>query len=173
MLIGCTVNDYQPRLIAQKEMSVRASAYNAKFYVGRSQVTSSLTGYYGLREPVACVPRAALHAKRAAQLYGGGIGLAVAAGLLSVVQFGLIAKDEGLSSRAFGVGVVALGAAVSSTSLRYRALGHAVDAMNYYNDAVGSLGHACQGSVVDERSKPQPLPSDQREPASAAQLPRP
>lgn len=140
----CAVYQYPPQLLARSELTLRADGTGVTFFTsGERRVARTATAFTGLADHVRCVPRAHLHAKRAAASGIGAYVLAATSTVFGATSLGLLIQDEGLSQRAFGTGLIAAVAAGLATGLRYRALGHAVDAMNHYNDQVGSLGASC------------------------------
>lgn len=171
LLSSCTPFYYEPQLLSRGEMTVRANWRGVELRAGGQRIASSLGLYDGLTDYVGCVPRARTYAERArftsiaAAVFSGG---AVLFGLLG---FGYLIRDaatydqpslsdckpgdqgteqctvrytnQPLSGRSFTLSLIGSVLAGLSVSLRYRATGQAVDAMNYYNDAVGSLGATC------------------------------
>jgi hypothetical protein len=92
------------------------------------------------------------------------LGFSIAGGLLGGLALGGfigLADDEhrwvwlgsGLGSAAVGLVFAGLGRLE-----RNRANGHAVDAINYYNDAVGSLGATCADLTYPPPAGPAPPP---------------
>lgn len=168
---GCSVYRYEPKLLARGEMTVRSSWHGVEFYAGGQRRARSLGMYSGLTEYLGCVPQAAIYARRAENtsiataLLGGG------ALLFGLLGFGYLIRDaitpdsysfsdcvpdemgqmrclvqgsgQPLSGRAFGLALTGTLMASAAIALRYRATGQALDAMNYYNDSVGSLGATC------------------------------
>lgn len=168
---GCSIYHYEPKILAPGEMTVRSSWQGVEFHAGGQRRARSIGLYSGLEEYVGCVPQAATYARRAENtsiataLLGGG------ALLFGLLGFGYLIRDaitpdsysfsdcvpdetgqmrclvlgrgQPLSGRAFGLSLTGTLMAGAAIALRYRATGQALDAMNYYNDSVGSLGATC------------------------------
>jgi hypothetical protein len=151
-LMGCghATTSYPPQLVARDELVLR---YDDAFEMwGGGRLVARGPGYEGLPQFVGCVPKAKEHALQArdeantSTVYAGlaiGLGTAALGGLA-----GFAFKDKpttqgiifgaGISSGVLGIIFGAL-----SRQGRNNANGHAVDAMNYYNDEVGSQGKKC------------------------------
>jgi hypothetical protein len=115
-------------------------------------------GFEGLTSFVGCVPAARAHA-RAAEADGAavvplqGVGATVAVGGLGGLGGIAFLGKNGSTAAALllgGLGVQVLGLALVAAGAQAKvgANGHAVDAMNYYNDAVGSRGRGCGPSAI-------------------------
>lgn len=151
--VGCaTPFSYEPERLAKAEMTVRAAPLGVSVLVGGREVASSLSLYSGFETSVQCVARARRHAQRARISQGIGLGLSILTGIFGLSTFVAVAK-QGLDNYAFATGVLTGITLGGSLALRHRALGHTIDAMNYYNDQVGSLGASCAA-----QSYPQSLP---------------
>jgi hypothetical protein len=109
--------------------------------------------YDGLTSFVGCVPAAAAHAQ-AAQSDGSAAGplqvggaIVAAAGLGGLGGLYYIDKNPtaaaAILAGGFGVQLVGLILVGIGAQLKVNAHGHAVDSLNYYNDAAGSQGAAC------------------------------
>ena len=153
---GFTV--YSPKLVAQGELLLR---YDNRFeiYTADRPVAEGVR-YAGLADFVRCVPDAHRHAKEAEEDGSLGYGLSIAGGASAILGLG------GLSGLAFysdktktttmgallggGIALEVAGLLMAIVSRGYKASanGHAVDALNYYNDAVGSLGGSCDRPVA-------------------------
>jgi len=183
-LSGCATTTYAPRVVARGELTLQYD-HGYKMNAGGERIASGLS-YSGLDRYVRCVPQAHTHA-RAAQsagrtaialsILGGVIG---ASGLIGIV--GLADSDHLGAWVGGGLGLGAVGLTLAGLSWRFKnhANGNAVDAMNYYNDSVGSLGASCddlrypapagapiEAPPVDPAG---PLPTD---PAAIPALPSP
>jgi hypothetical protein len=114
---------------------------------------ASAPTFEGLADFVRCVPDAARHARAAESAGGAGHVLSTLAVTGALVGLGGL---YGLSDRArldgtqwafLGSGLVielvSLGLAGGSLQQRTQALGHALDAANYYNDAVDAGAASC------------------------------
>lgn len=142
--LGC-VTPYIPKLLARGEMHAQVPySGGLNFYAEGRKITGFWNGYRGLLPFVSCVPEARGHAqssRRWAALSLTSFGLSAAAGAGGFIQ--LISQGGGASWPVVGFGLVVLGGSVLTASARVQATGHAVDAMNFYNDYVGSLGATC------------------------------
>lgn len=159
MLTGCGsgMTQYTPKLRAQGELTLH---YDDGFYMtaeGR-QVSSGVT-WGGLAEYVKCVPKAKEHAEAAQANGRAAVGLSwvgAGIGLASLGSLGGLAvydeKNPDLTIGILGVGVAAAitGVVLAAVGRNRKndANGNAVDAMNYYNDAVGSYGGTCRKPVA-------------------------
>lgn len=145
---GCASTQYAPQVVARGELTLR---YDGGFqiYAGRDKLSHGLT-YPRLAEYVRCVPQAQEHARRAQSSGRGAVATSVlggvlgAAGLVGLV--GLADQDRiGLwLGGGLALSTVGLTFSIISWRLKNHANGHALDAVNFYNDAVGSLGATCQ-----------------------------
>ena len=148
-LAGCA-SQYQPRLVARGELIL---SYDNGFRMsaGGRPVARSWA-WRGLADHVRCVPPAADHAQRAETAGTAAVVLSWLGGSLAVVGAGSlvgVATDPNPDHLWPWLGTGLVGAVVGTVLAgvgrleRVRASGHAVDAMNYYNDDVGSLGATC------------------------------
>lgn len=179
VLAGCSsaASTYRPARVLPAELSVR---YDDAFqiYAGHKPLTEG-PRFDGLTDFVRCVPDARRHAESAegwgstAGVLKGltfafsGIGLGGLAGL------GFNGKDDTLMAGLLIGGLVVEGLAIAmgaiSLGAKAQASGHALDAVNYYNDAAGSVGGMCSNAT------PPPAPTN-LPPAPPAELegsPRP
>lgn len=177
-LLGCGTGTttYFPRMVARGELTLR---YDNGFQIyGGNRVVAESYSYEGLSNHVRCVPEALAHAKRAESRGQTAVTLST----LGVV-FGLSGM-AGLSGLYFqeknpelmwgilttGVLVAVTGVVLGgmSRSAKEDAHGNALDAVNFYNDAVGSLGASC-----DDLAYPAPAgPVPEVAPAPSGQVPR-
>ncbi|MEZ4452111.1 MAG: hypothetical protein R3B09_21785 [Nannocystaceae bacterium] len=163
-----------PRSVAPGELTLR---YNdgMVIYAGHEPLTRG-PGYRGLEGYVRCVPRAAEHARYARRYGRARKGLAWAGGTLGVASLGslggfaLFEEDRSAAFAILGVGlgvaIVGIVLAGASRSAGNQAHGNAIDALNYYNDAVGSLGGSCARPAAPA-PRPAPLPGDPPPPVLA------
>jgi hypothetical protein len=153
LAVGCSAtNRYTPELVAPAELVVQYDD-GLEIYAGADQVAAAPT-YDGLAHFVHCVPDARRLAEDAEDAGSAGLGLSVTSVSLAVLGLGGLAglayegKDEGAMVGLLLGGVVLEVIAVTtgaiSLSRRYEANGSALDAVNVYNDAVGSAGGRCQ-----------------------------
>lgn len=162
-VIGCGhgATRYTPQLRARGELVL---SYDDGFTMeaeGREIASSS--SWSGLRDYVECVPKAEDHAD-SAEYYGSSalgltytgaiVGLAGLGGLSGIYFF----TDDGGQDYGTGAAVLLGGLALSAIGFIMAAVGkhhktlasgHALDAMNYYNDAVGSRGGTCASPPPD------------------------
>jgi hypothetical protein len=173
LLAGCGsgITTYSPQLRAQGELTLRYDDGFSMRAEGR-EVSSGVT-WRGLSEYVKCVPRARQHADSAQAAGGGAVALTwigAGIGLGSLGSLGGLAvydKDQDLAAAILGVGVAAaitgVVLAAVGRNMKNTANGHAVDAMNYYNDEVGSYGGTCKQPAAPlpqvEPQKPEPKPA--------------
>ena len=158
-LSGCASTQYAPQVVARGELTLR---YDGGFqvYAGQNKLTSGLT-YPRLAEYVRCVPQAQEHARRARSSGIGAIttsvlgGLFGASGLIGLV--GLVDQDRiGLwVGSGLALSTVGLAFSIAGWRLKNHANGNALDAVNFYNDSVGSLGATCQDLSYPPPAGPQ------------------
>ena len=165
---GCAASNtrYEPQIVARGELTLRYDGGFALVGGGRS-IARSL-GWRGLSEYVRCVPAARAHAERAASDGAVAVALAILGGAFAggaittaVVGVATTGADDTPRLLAFlgaGVGAAIVGALFAGLGRlhRNRANGHAVDAMNFYNDAVGSLGATCDDLRYPSPAGPEP-----------------
>jgi hypothetical protein len=160
LLAGCTHTHYTPQVLARGELFLQNRG-GLEMHAGGRRVARGIT-WSGLGEYVRCVPRAKQLAdgaqkngriSKAFAIVGGTLGVLALGGLV-----GFADRDHLWEWLGGGVGVGVVGAIFSGTSqlLRNRANGQAVDAMNYYNDSVGSLGATCGDLVYPPAAGPAP-----------------
>jgi len=164
--LGCApaMTGYDPLHVGPAELTLRYEK-GVQVHSGRQHLTSGPV-YRGLAEHVRCVPQAYEHARYAEKHGRARRGLAWSGGAMGVASLG------GLSGFAFleeepktafallgaGLGVAVLGIVLAgaSRSAGNQAHGNAIDAINYYNDAVGSVGGSC-GDMVRANIGSRPL----------------
>jgi hypothetical protein len=170
------MTSYYPQMVARGELTLR---YDNGFTIyGGNRVVAESYSYEGLSDYVACVPEAAAHARQAesrGQSADTLSTLGIAFGLTGMGGFGglyFIEKDPSVGWAILGGGIalavvgVVLGGL--SRGAKEDAHGNALDAVNYYNDAVGSLGATC-----GDLSYPAPEgPVPETPPAPSGPVPR-
>ena len=151
--MGCAqaMTSYEPQHVGPAELTLRYKQ-GVEVYSGHRLLTKGPT-YRGLAEHVSCVPRAYEHARYAEKHGRARRGLAWSGGALGVASIGGLSgfaflEDEPKTAFALlgaGLGVAVLGIVLAgaSRSAGNQAHGNAIDAINYYNDAVGSVGGSC------------------------------
>jgi hypothetical protein len=145
--VGCANTTYTPQVVARGEL-VLTNHDGLQMHADGKRVARSLQ-WYGLEHYVRCVPVAKQHAAAAANRGRASLAFSILGGTLGVLALGGLvglADDQHLWAwlgGGVGAGVLGVVFAGSSQLLRNQANGHAIDAMNYYNDAVGSLGQDC------------------------------
>lgn len=169
--MGCATTQYQPQLVARGELTLR---YDGGFVMqAQGKPVAEGLSYRGLDRFVSCVPEAHKHARSAQNHGGAAIALSVLGVTFSLASLGSLA---GLSDSNHmwawlggGLGAGAVGLTLSALSWREKnqANGHALDAMNYYNDAVGSLGASCQDLRYPPAAGPAPLDAAPQEAPAA------
>jgi hypothetical protein len=158
---GCVSTQYTPQVVARGELTLQNHG-GLKLHAGGRRVARSLS-WDGLDRYVGCVTQAREHALSARKNGRAATALSVLGGTFGALALGgfvaFADQQHLLEWLAGGAASGILGAIFSGTSqlLRNRANGHAVDSMNYYNDAVGSLGATCD----DLRYPPSAGPSPQ------------
>lgn len=169
---------YVPKVVAHSELTMRYDD-GLEIWTGRRMLARA-PGFEGLAHHVRCVPRAREHAEQAESDGATAIGTGWAGGVLGVLGLGGLAglafleEDEVKAYAILGsgvaVGLIGVVLAGFSRNLKNSANGHAVDALNYYNDAVGSLGGSCDNrkqrtpkpppaALVPRKPPPQPAPA--------------
>lgn len=149
---GSGMTQYTPQLRARGELTPHYDNGFSMTAEGKEIASGNTWG--GLTDYVECVPRAKKHAERAEaagaaatvlSIMGGGIGIASFGGLAGVAVYD---KDPNLGGAILGIGVAAAVTGVVLAAIgrheKNVANGNAIDAMNYYNDAVGSYGGTCK-----------------------------
>ncbi|WP_159397814.1 hypothetical protein [Sorangium cellulosum] len=165
-LLGCTSGRtlYAPRYVARGELT---ASYDNGFalWAGGQKVAESYH-YDGLEQFVRCVPEAREHAREAARSGRSATTYSTLGAVLGIAGLGGFAglyfydKDNGAMAAFLGTGIavavtgVVLGGL--SRPAKESAHGHALDAMNYYNDAVGSLGATCDDLTYPAPAGPEP-----------------
>ncbi len=150
---GCGgVTAYRPARTAQGELTM---SYNdgLEIWNGQQRVAHAYR-FSELPDFVRCVPDAKRHAEAARSsgrtaglLSGLSIGFAIT-GIAGGLTGASLSETQGAQAAwlvgglALEVAAVALGA--SSMGQKTKALGHAADAVNFYNDAAGSVGGSCR-----------------------------
>lgn len=148
---GSGVTRYPPQAVAQYELIPRYDGGIELWAAG--QPVAEGYRYSGLTNFVGCVPEARAHASAAESDGGTAVGLSIAGGVLAGVGLaglgGVAYKDTNTTAMAgflisgIAVEVLAVTLAAIGRAHKTSANGHAIDAMNYYNDAVGSQGRRC------------------------------
>lgn len=153
VLTGCTSAStiYAPRFVARGELTLRYDD-GVEIYAGKKRLTDA-PGFGGLADYTRCVPRALEHAEAAESDGGAAIGTGIAGSIIGVSGLGglsglaFLDSDKPLAFSLLGtgvaVGLIGMTLALVSRSMKNSANGHAVDAVNYYNDEVGFYGGSC------------------------------
>jgi hypothetical protein len=158
---GCGAETgYVARVVARGELTLQYHG-GYEMWAGGQRVSRGLT-WAGLEDYVGCVGPAREHAAQARTAGRAAIGLSAAGGTLAVLSVGGLAgfadTDHQWAWLGTGVGVAAVSVVLTGAgrALRNRANGHAVDAMNYYNDVVGALGATCADLTYPPPAGPAP-----------------
>jgi hypothetical protein len=147
-LLGCAASSsYAPAVTARGELTLR---YDNGFVASAEghPVARGLR-WRGLAEYVRCVPTAHDEAVGARAAGTRAVVLSAIGGSLRVLAlgglYGLVDTDHEWEWLGAGVGSAAVGLVLVGLGRLSRnvANGRAVDAVNFYNDAVGSLGATC------------------------------
>lgn len=152
---GCATTQYQPQLAARGELLLR---YDGGFVMqAQGQTVARALSYRGLDRFVACVPEAHQHARSAQKSRWRGD---CALGHWGHAVFGLAWKSGGLgryptsmelAGRWAGGGRSWTDSFGAGMAGKNQANGHALDAMNHYNDAVGAWGKLSGSSLPTGR----------------------
>ena len=180
LLSGCSsaLTTYTPKLVARGELTLRYDD-GLQIWAGKNRLTDA-PAFEGLSDYVRCVPEAREHAESAESDGQAAIGTGITGGVLGVGSLSglsglaFIEDDEAKMWALFGtgiaIGLLGITFALISRNLKNTANGHAVDALNYYNDEVGYYGGSCDRvrpklRVVKIRPQPAKQPPAKRPPA--------
>jgi hypothetical protein len=174
--LGCAGNSaYVPRVVARGEITLRyGDGFEA--WAGGQRVSHGLR-WRGLPSYVSCVPAARENADEAARAGDRALGFSIVGGILGGLGAGGIIGVVDEANRwawlGAGLGTAVVGAVFAGAGRLYRnrANGHAVDAINQYNDAVGSLGATCADLTYPPPAGP--APPAPATPAPSAPVPAP
>ena len=173
---GCAESSYDAQLGARGELTLRYHR-NYEMWAGGRKVAHGL-GWRQLEDYVGCVGAAREQAIAARTRGRASVALAATSGSLAVLSLGGLTgfADTDHQWQWLGSGLAVAGVAVvlagTSRALRNQANGHAVDAMNYYNDSVGALGATCADLTYPEpQAEPQADPPPEVNPASESPAP--
>jgi hypothetical protein len=160
---GCSAayTTYTPRYVARGELTLRYDD-GVEIWAGKKMLADA-PAFGGLTHYVRCVKDAREHAEAAESDGSAAIGTGVAGSAIGISALGALAgigflvnedtEDDINGYAILGSGVVVgllgMTLALISRGLKNSANGHAVDALNYYNDSVGYYGGTCD-------SKPPP-----------------
>lgn len=148
---GCATTAYRPSRTPPGELAL---GYDGVLQVWTAdRRVAQAPAFDGLPEFVACSPEARRHAEaahsegsRASIFSFTSVGLAVV-GLGGLSGLALEHRDEramaALLLGGIAVEIAAVAIAGSSLAARVKAQGNAIDAVNFYNDAVSSRSGAC------------------------------
>lgn len=148
--VSCATQ-YEPRLVARGEITLRYDVIRGlEPWAGRQRITSPWIGYGGLQAYVRCVPAAKRHAKRAQAGAVGSMLSTFGSAVLSGLGIGFSVRqlddqtiyNQDATNILFGVGSLSL-LLLREIVFVPLARSNLLDAVNYYNDAVGSLGATC------------------------------
>lgn len=159
---GCLTTTYRPQALANGELYWQVRGYRGlELHTRFGRIAREATGFVGLPQHVDCVPKARRHARAAVALSVTGhiftalsVGAAVAGIVHPAIAFSHPPGDDISLERLFvlyGFGGLSF-LLLRDFFLRPHAIGHAADAVNYYNDMRGSLDRTC--------SEPAPAPPE-------------
>jgi hypothetical protein len=153
LVMGCgALTTHTPKMVVEHELTLRYDD-GLRVFAGHDPLSAAPT-FEGLSHHVRCVPPAETHALEAQRQGRKGEALRIAGivlgslGLASLT--GLAAYDTEPTAAWASVGIggalslIAVGLAGASVTARLAAQGNAVDAVNHFNDAVGSVGGQCR-----------------------------
>jgi hypothetical protein len=156
-LAGCgtTTTTYTPRFSAPSELHLRYRSA-LEIWAGDRKVAES-SAYAGLAVHVACVPEARRHAEQAQSSGHSAHVFSWLGGSLAVVGLGgltaIAVEDSGaqiaLVTTGLALEVLGLISAGVGYGARKKADGNALDAVNFYNDAVASDNASCEAPVKE------------------------
>lgn len=159
LLSSCAATAYSPESVASGELVLRVRRSELEIWAGGpahgTRVARTASAYAGLKDYVTCVPQAEEHANLAHSYGRGGQAASGSATVLIAAGLGLYLAHAVLGSRPSGdpyeldkgmltLGSLAIAATLVAIPLYNHATGHAVDAVNFYNDDVGSVGATCK-----------------------------
>jgi hypothetical protein len=145
---ACAHTEYVPEIVARGELVLQQRRGGLEMWDAHRRVARSVE-WRGLEPFVRCAPDAQSHAHKAHRDGRASLALAIVGGSLGVASLGALGgladEQHRLDWLAAAAGSAALGAVAAGLSRRYRnrANGHAVDALDFYNDAVGARGAVC------------------------------
>jgi hypothetical protein len=162
---------YVPRVVAKDELTADYDGHRFAVWARGGQVARGL-GWRGLTRHVRCVPPAKAAAETAERAGARAIAFSVVGGVLgggSLTAFAAFASprvDVRVGVLLGGVALAAIGTVFAALAYRDKNVsnGSAFDAMNYFNDAVGSYGASCDsvgpGSTVEPTDTPASQPGE-------------
>jgi hypothetical protein len=173
---GCAASSsYVPQVTARGEIVLRYDNAFEAWSAGK-RVARGLR-WRGLTDFVRCVPPARDEARGAEAAGARAIGFSAVGGALGVLAlgglYGLADTNHEWQWLGAGLGSAAAGLLFASLGRMSRniANGRAVDAINLYNDAVGSLGATCSDLRYPPPAGPVPPPLQGPPPQAPSQPP--
>lgn len=151
---GCAIlpTRHAPQYAAADEL-VLSYQGGYELWAGNSVVAKGYR-YDGLSDFVRCVPLARRHAEQAEAVGSIAVPLqilgvtATVGGIGGLTGLAYIGHDNRAAAALLGGGaglqLIGLLLVAAGAQAKVSANGHAVDAMNYYNDALGSRGGSCR-----------------------------
>lgn len=164
LLCSCAQSTYVPQSVAQGEIALRVRGSGFEMWAGGPargrRVARTATGYAGLDRYVECIPEALKHARlarafgRGGQAASGMTTIFAAAGISLfiahvVLSYGPDGDPHGLDRGTLTLGGLGIATALTAIPLYNQANGNALDAVNYYNDKIGSAGGSCSNPTTE------------------------
>jgi hypothetical protein len=141
---GCAQTYYPAQQLAPDELVLGQDG--GLRLISRDETIASEPTWAGIEARVGCDPKAAVHARAARRHGRRARALAIVGGVLGVASLAAFAgipfiqrepkKAGAIIGSSLGVGMIGISLSFGSRQQRILANGNAVDAMNYYNDAL-------------------------------------
>jgi hypothetical protein len=157
---GCVTTQYGASVVARGELTV-TYRHGMRLSMSGTEVAHAPT-FASLPDVVSCVPDARAHAlaarssgrrARIFSIVGATLGLGA---FMAFAALGDRDHAVGWALGGLGSGLMGLGFAIAGRREKGDAVGHALDAVNFYNDGVGSLGATCRDLTYPAPAGPIP-----------------
>lgn len=164
MLSSCAQSRYIPQSVAQGELALLVRSSGFELWAGGpvqgQRVARTATGYAGLERYVACIPDALKHARLAHAFARGGQAASAMATLFAAAGMSLFVAHvvlgyqpdgdtHGLDRGTLTLGALGIASTLTAIPLYNQANGNALDAVNFYNDQLGSAGGSCANPTLE------------------------